>query len=102
MAAAARAWEPMLRTLTWQPPRLRLVLAGSATFATAATDLTAVLVQQVTGPVLWKEAIETLVAAGIACLVSIGPGRVLKALSREIIDARLEALPGHPVHVRVL
>jgi [acyl-carrier-protein] S-malonyltransferase len=102
MAAAAAAWEPMLRTLTWQPPRVPLVLAGTATFATAATDLPAALAGQLTQPVLWKETVEALVAGGITGLVSVGPGRVLKALSREIVDARLQAHPGQAAGVRVL
>jgi len=102
MAIAAAAWEPMLRTLAWQPPRMQLVLAGTATFATAATDLAAALVRQLTEPVLWKETVEALVAGGITRLVSIGPGRVLKGLSREIVDGGARRPGGPATEVRVL
>jgi [acyl-carrier-protein] S-malonyltransferase len=97
MAAAAAAWAPVLRKLSWAAPRRRLVLAGSATFASADTDLPAALLRQMTEPVLWMRSIEALLDAGVSRLVALGPGRTLKGLSREILAARASSA----VEVRV-
>jgi [acyl-carrier-protein] S-malonyltransferase len=99
MAGAAAAWERSLRELDWRPARRRLALAGSAAFATASTDLAATLARHLTRPVRWQETIEALLASGVAHLVAIGPGRVLRGLCREIAAGwmRERALAGDGV-----
>jgi [acyl-carrier-protein] S-malonyltransferase len=94
MAQAANLWEPMLRRLSWRPPRRRLVLAGRAAWAEPDCDVPAALLGQLTQPVRWLESIQLMAGSGLSRFVTVGPGRALAGLCREILGARAEVIAG--------
>jgi [acyl-carrier-protein] S-malonyltransferase len=50
----------------------------------SAAEITSALINQVTGPVLWKESVEYMVSKGVDTFVEMGPGAVLSGLIKKI------------------
>src|SRR3989442_925470 len=68
---------------------IRVVRNVDAGVTRAAKDVVPFLLRQVASPVRWTECVQRLAAEGATAFVEVGPGRVLTALTRRIVeDAR--------------
>ncbi len=84
MAPAAEAMRAALANVSKQDPIVPLVANVRATPVTSADEIAALLVEQVTGQVRWRETVEWFGANGVTTLYEIGAGKVLTGLARRI------------------
>ncbi|NML74204.1 ACP S-malonyltransferase [Rhizobium sp. S-51] len=108
MGPAADAMREALATVEKKDPVVPLIANVRAAPVTDANEIAALLVEQVTGQVRWRETVEWFGANGATTLYEIGSGKVLTGLARRIdknvtgiavnsaadIDAALAALAG--------
>lgn len=108
MAPAAEAMQEALAGVSKHNPVVPLITNVRAAPVTDAEEISALLVEQVTGQVRWRETIEWFSANEVHTLYEIGSGKVLSGLARRItkevtstpvgtveeIDAALKALIG--------
>lgn len=108
MAPAAEAMQEALAGVSKHNPVVPLIANVRAAPVTDAEEISALLVEQVTGQVRWRETIEWFSANEVHTLYEIGSGKVLSGLARRItkevtstpvgtveeIDAALKALIG--------
>jgi [acyl-carrier-protein] S-malonyltransferase len=83
VGSAAQLLSPALEAALWQEPRVPFMSTVSARIETA-DRLPGLLVEQLTAPVRFTQAIEELVRSGMGLFVEIGPGQVLAGLIRRI------------------
>ncbi|MGO4449541.1 ACP S-malonyltransferase [Phyllobacterium sp. TAF24] len=84
MAPAAEAMRAALASVSKQDPIVPLIANVRATPVTSADEIAALLVEQVTGQVRWRETVEWFGANGVTTLYEIGAGKVLTGLARRI------------------
>jgi [acyl-carrier-protein] S-malonyltransferase len=84
MAPAADAMREALSKVTARNPVVPLVANVRAAPVTDAAEITALLVEQVTGQVRWRETVEWFAKNGVTTLYEIGAGKVLTGLARRI------------------
>ncbi len=108
MGPAAEAMREALAKVGKKDPVVPLIANVRAAPVTAADEIAALLVEQVTGQVRWRETVEWFAANGVTTLYELGSGKVLTGLARRIdksvngiavntpadIDAALAALLG--------
>jgi [acyl-carrier-protein] S-malonyltransferase len=114
MAPAADAVRAALAGIEIRPPRVPVVANVTAAPESDPNRLVALLVEQVTARVRWRECLQSMAEHGIEQTVELGAGRVLSGLTKrtlpgvanvavgtpEEIDAYVETLapvPGHLV-----
>ncbi|MDH2429182.1 type I polyketide synthase [Sphaerisporangium sp. TRM90804] len=93
-AAVTAAEEPLstyLAVLPVSAPQRTVFSTVSGRLLTSACDLRRMLAQQVTAPVLFRQAVEAL-AEQSALLVEVGPGRGLASLAASITDVPAVAM----------
>jgi [acyl-carrier-protein] S-malonyltransferase len=78
---AAERLRPALERARWQDPAPPFMSTVSAKLEGAAR-LVSLLVEQVTGPVRFTQAVRGLMSEGVGVFVEIGPGQVLAGLLR--------------------
>ncbi|MFD3875954.1 ACP S-malonyltransferase [Streptomyces sp. NPDC058623] len=88
--AEAEFTETLIAT-EFRDPAVPLVSGVTGGWVTTAAEAVVALRTQLTSPVRWTGAVETLAASGTDRFVEVGPGQVLSALVRRI-------LPGAHVH----
>ena len=91
LAPAADIMAEALANITILPPAVPVVANVTAEPVADPAAIRALLVQQVTSPVRWREGVLAMRAAGVEGLVEIGAGKVLSGLARRI-DRELGAL----------
>lgn len=102
MAPAADAMAAALAEIVIQPPRLALVANVTASAVEEPEEVRALLIQQVTGMVRWRESVLYMKSRGIGTLVELGAGKVLSGLTRRI-DRDLDSLnAGTPAEIETL
>jgi [acyl-carrier-protein] S-malonyltransferase len=84
MQPAAQAMRQALDTAALNDLDVPLIANVSAAPLTAAHDVRAELVAQITSPVHWVASVRTMVARGVDTFVEIGPGAVLSGLIKRI------------------
>jgi len=108
MGPAADAMREALATVAKHDPVVPLIANVRAAPVTDAGEIAALLVEQVTGQVRWRETVEWFAAHDVTALYEIGSGKVLTGLARRIdktvtgiavnspadIDAAIEILLG--------
>jgi len=108
MGPAAEAMREALAKVGKKDPVVPLIANVRAAPVTSADEIAALLVEQVTGQVRWRETVEWFAANGVTTLYELGSGKVLTGLARRIdksvngiavntpadIDAALAALLG--------
>jgi [acyl-carrier-protein] S-malonyltransferase len=67
-------------------PRLPVVRNVDAGVTRTATDVAPFLLRQVASPVRWTDCMQRLAAEGATGFVEVGPGRVLTALTKRIVE----------------
>ena len=70
---------PVLSEATWKEPKVPFVSTVSGAFEDAAS-IPRALLDQLAGPVLFTQAVRTLIASGIDAFIELGPGQVLSGL----------------------
>jgi [acyl-carrier-protein] S-malonyltransferase len=78
---AAESLRPVLETVRFNQPATPFMSTVTARVEDAQR-LAALLVEQLTGPVKWTQAVRGLVQQGVTTFVEIGPGQVLTGLLR--------------------
>lgn len=108
LTPAAEAVRAALAEITLHPPAVPLISNVSAAAERAPAAITALLVEQVTERVRWRECLLTMAERGVRTTLEFGAGRVLSGLTKrtlpgvtgialgtpEEIDAYLAALAG--------
>ena len=84
MAPAADAMAEALEHTPPKTPFMPIVANVSAAKETDPARIAALLVQQVTATVRWRECIEAMVALGATSFVELGAGKVLSGLVKRI------------------
>lgn len=91
MAPAAGIMEDALSAATVRAPVVPLVANITASMVTDPETIRALLVQQVTGVVRWRESMQYLAEQDVTRVLEIGTGKVLSGLSKRICP-EVEAL----------
>jgi [acyl-carrier-protein] S-malonyltransferase len=101
VARAADRLRPVLERVRWRDPVPPFMSTVSAQIENAQR-IAGLLVEQVTGPVCWTQAVAGLMREGVGVFVEIGPGQVLSGLLRRC-DRSLKAISvGDPESLRKL
>jgi [acyl-carrier-protein] S-malonyltransferase len=86
MKPAADRLAAELAAVKVADPRVPLVRNVDAGVTRTAADVTPFLLRQVASPVRWTDCVQRLAAEGATAFVEVGPGRVLTALTKRIVD----------------
>jgi [acyl-carrier-protein] S-malonyltransferase len=84
MAPAADAMREALAGVAKRTPEVPVVANVVVKPLTDVDEITARLVEQVTGRVRWRETVEWFAANGVSTLYEVGAGKVLSGLARRI------------------
>ena len=84
MKPAAETFAADLREAEFTPPRIPLIQNTDAKPHSDPADIKAALLQQLHRPVLWRQSVARMRAAGATRVVECGPGKVLSGLIRRI------------------
>jgi [acyl-carrier-protein] S-malonyltransferase len=99
MAPAADEMKTALAEVTMKPPAVPLVANVTAEAVAEADRIRALLVEQVTAMVRWRECVGYLKAQGVGQMIELGAGKVLSGLVKRI-EPELAALSvGTPAEV---
>jgi [acyl-carrier-protein] S-malonyltransferase len=101
VAHAAERLRPVLTKASWQNPAPPFMSTVTARLEDAQRMGT-LLVQQVTAPVKWTQAVRGLVKDGVGMFVEIGPGQVLSGLLRRCDRSLRTASVNDPESLRKL
>ncbi|MBI4636862.1 MAG: ACP S-malonyltransferase [Candidatus Rokubacteria bacterium] len=86
MAPAAARLARELERLAVADPRIPVVRNVDGGVTRTAGDVKPFLLRQVASPVRWTECVRRLMDEGATVFVEVGPGRVLTALLKRIVD----------------
>ena len=86
MAPAAEKLARELDAVPVVDPRIPVVRNVDAGVTRTAGEVRPCLLRQVTNPVRWTDCVRRLAEGGATAFVEVGPGRVLAALLRRIVD----------------
>ena len=90
LAPAAETMAAAFETVSFDPLVVPLVSNVTARPVREASDVPALLVQQVTAMVRWRESVLHMASEGVDTLIEVGAGKVLTGLARRI-DRSLSA-----------
>ena len=102
MAPAADVMQDALGSTALRPPEVPLVTNVSAERATDPDEIRALLVQQVTGTVRWRESVLACTAMGVNSFLELGAGKVLAGLVRRISPDSAAASAGTPAEIEAM
>jgi [acyl-carrier-protein] S-malonyltransferase len=89
MKPAAERLAGALASVAVSDPRIPVVRNVDGAVTRVASDVVPCLLRQVASPVRWTACVQRLAAEGATAFVEVGPGRVLTALTKRIVeDAR--------------
>ncbi|HEY7561737.1 MAG TPA: ACP S-malonyltransferase [Gaiellaceae bacterium] len=101
VAGAAKRLEPVLAQTSWQEPSPPFMSTVTARLE-EAQRIAAILVEQLTAPVRFTQAVRALVQDGADVFVEIGPGQVLTGLLRRCDRSLRTVSVGDPESLRKL
>ncbi|MCL2366235.1 MAG: ACP S-malonyltransferase [Oscillospiraceae bacterium] len=78
MADASDAFSETLREIEIQSPQVALY--SNMTGQPYVGDIKAILAKQICNPVMWRVAVENMIAAGADTFIEVGPGKTLSGL----------------------
>ncbi|APZ54556.1 ACP S-malonyltransferase [Salipiger abyssi] len=99
MAPAAEVMAEALAGVEIKAPSVPLVANVRAAAVTDPAEIRALLVEQVTGSVRWRESVEYMVAQGVTEFWEIGAGKALSGMVRRIHRAAAVQAVGTPEDV---
>jgi len=86
MAPARDRLARELEAVAVETPRVPVVRNVDGDVTRTEADVTPFLLRQVTSPVRWTDCVRRLAADGVTDFVEVGPGRVLTALVKRIVE----------------
>jgi len=86
MAPAAERLAADLASIAVADPRLPVVRNVDAGVTRAAAEVAPFLLRQVASPVRWTDCMQRLASEGATSFVEVGPGRVLTALVKRVVE----------------
>ncbi len=102
MRPAADAMAEALERAAIVAPAVPLIANVTAAKATAPDRIRALLVEQVTATVRWRESVQAMGAIGIDSFVELGAGRVLSGLVKRILPDAASRSAGSPDEIEAL
>jgi [acyl-carrier-protein] S-malonyltransferase len=99
MLPAASAMAEALSRVSIHKPIVPLVANVKADFVSEPTEIAALLVQQVTGTVRWRESVQFMAGEGVTRFVEVGAGKVLNGLVKRIAEGVTATAVGSPADV---
>lgn len=99
MQPAADAMQAALAASAVKAPVVPVVSNVRAAPVSDPAEIVALLVQQVTGTVRWRESVLFMAGAGVTATVEVGAGKVLSGLSRRIAKEISVSAVGTPEDV---
>jgi [acyl-carrier-protein] S-malonyltransferase len=66
-------------------PKIPLICNYTANYVNQAKDIKEAMIEQMTHPIRWLEIIEKMKKDGVDCFIEVGPGDVLKKLTKQIL-----------------
>ena len=102
MAPAADVMADALGEAAVAPPMVPLIANVTAAKVTEPDDIRALLVQQVTGTVRWRECLIAATELGVDSFVELGAGKVLSGLARRVTPDARAAAAGSPAEIEAL
>ncbi len=84
MKSAAEGLSQHLESIKFNKPEVPFVDNVTSIEVSDPVELKKLFIDQVTNPVLWEQSIKYIISKGITTFYEIGPGNVLKGLSRRI------------------
>ena len=102
MQPAAEAMAEALAGVTIQPPSVPLVANIRAEAVTDPDTIRALLVEQVTGSVRWRESVLWMAAQGVDTFWEIGAGKALSGMIKRISREAATKAVGTPDDIAVL
>ncbi len=100
MAPAAQVMEEALAAVAFRPPAVPLIANVRAAPVTDPDEIRALLVEQVTGAVRWRESVLAMAGAGVAEIWEIGAGKALSGMIRRIDRSVATRAVGTPDDVK--
>lgn len=102
MAPAADTMKDVLGETSMAAPIVPLIANVTAERAMDPGEIRALLVQQVTGMVRWRECMLSAVELGVTSVVELGAGKVLSGLAKRINPDLAIASAGSPAEIEAL
>lgn len=102
MQPAAEAMQAALADVVIRPPRVPLVANVRASAVSDPEVIRALLVEQVTGSVRWRESVIWLAAQGVDEIVEIGAGKALGGMAKRCVPGMTVRAVGTAAEVRAL
>ena len=102
MAPAADVMRDALERAAIRPPSVPVIANVSAERAVDPDEIRALLVQQVTGMVRWRECMLAAAAMGVDSFVELGAGKVLTGLAKRVVPEARAGFAGSPAEIDAL
>lgn len=102
MRPAADAMAEALERATVLAPSVPLIANVTAAKVSDPDRIRALLVEQVTGTVRWRESVQAMVAMGVDSFVELGAGKVLAGLVKRIAPDAATRSAGSPDDIEAL
>jgi [acyl-carrier-protein] S-malonyltransferase len=99
MRPAAEAMAEALSRVAIAAPAVPLVANVKAGYVTEPSEITELLVRQVTGTVRWRESVAFMAGEGVTRFVEVGSGKVLGGLIKRIADGASTLAIGQPADI---
>jgi [acyl-carrier-protein] S-malonyltransferase len=96
MEPAAKVMASALDDIQFSAPRVPLVTNVTASAVSDPGQIKALLVQQVTGSVRWRESVAFMAAEGVTEFWEIGAGKALSGMIKRIADGATTRAVGTP------
>lgn len=84
MESACAALGEILKSVQIGSPRIPVISNVDAKSHSDPDEIRALLVRQVTQPVLWEDSVRAMLSQGVTKFYEVGPGKVLKGLLKRI------------------
>lgn len=88
MQAAQGQFASFLESIPIEPPRIPVVMDTTGTPAADAGVIRTCLIEQFTAPVLWTDAVQSLLQQGMTTFVEVGPGQLLTRVIRAVAQPK--------------
>lgn len=85
MKKAKNELEDYIKNIEIRNPKIPLICNYTANYVNQAKDIKEALIEQMTHPIRWLEIIEKMKKDGVDCFIEVGPGDVLKKLTKQIL-----------------
>jgi [acyl-carrier-protein] S-malonyltransferase len=99
LAPAAEAMRDALASIRLTPPAVPLIANVTAAPESDPDRLTALLVEQVTARVRWRESLLAMAELGVQATVELGAGRVLTGLTKRAVPGMTGTALGTPEEI---